>query len=146
MEPEIRTAPIEYFLVGASLRHDPAKCYGEEIIALLNRVWPVIKGAGIKNDGINRVVYDADGTVFAGVIADGADPQALGLERKHVQLTQYAYCKHIGPYRLLHQACDAMNQNVKARGYRTTWPMVEVYGHWSDDESKLETDLFMAVC
>lgn len=41
--PEIRTVPIEYTIFGHSLRHDPAKRFGEEIMSPLNRVWPVIK-------------------------------------------------------------------------------------------------------
>lgn len=148
MEPEIRTVPIEYAVFGHSLRHDPAKSFGEEIMALLGRVWPVIKGNGIPNDGINRVVYDkdADGAcvVFAGVVVgDGA--AAGGLERKTVRLTRYAYWKHVGPYHLIRKTGEAMTKALEARGVKTGWPMVEVYGHWTQDESKLETETFVAV-
>jgi len=34
MQPDIRTTPIEYTISGHSLRHDPTKRFGEEIIAL----------------------------------------------------------------------------------------------------------------
>ena len=82
MLPEIRTIPIEYTIAGFSLRHDPAKRFGEEIMSLLNRVWPVIKSGAIPHDGINRVVYDSDCTVFAGVmLGPGAEtiPAAANL-------------------------------------------------------------------
>src|SRR5436853_6392540 len=88
MLPEIRTVPIEYTIAGHSLKHDPAKRFGEEIMSLLNRVWPVIKSNAIPNDGINRVVYDSGCTVFAGVmLGPGAEamPAAAGLERKTVR-------------------------------------------------------------
>jgi effector-binding domain-containing protein len=151
MQPEIRTVPIEYTIFGHSLRHDPAKRYGEEIIALLNRVWPVLKGNSIPNDGINRVVYDKSGgdcTVFAGVVlGSGAEtnPAAAGLERKTVRLTRYAVWKHIGPYHLLPAMGAAMTKALEAAGHLTGWPMVEVYGHWTSDESKLETETFVAL-
>jgi effector-binding domain-containing protein len=148
MQSEIRTVPIEYTIFGHSLRHDPARRYGEEIMALLGRVWPVMKANSIPNDGINRVVYEGDGTVFAGVLLkDGAEmmPAAAGLERKTVRLTRYAYWKHIGPYHLIPAAGAAMTNALKAGGHQTGWPMVEVYGHWTNDESKLETETFVAV-
>ena len=51
MLPEIRTVPIEYTIAGYSLRHDPAKRFGEEIMTLLGRVWPVIKAGAIPTMG-----------------------------------------------------------------------------------------------
>ncbi len=151
MHPEIRTVPVEYTISGHSLRHDPTKRYGEEIMALLGRVWPVIKGAGgagIPNDGVNRVVYEGDGTIFAGVVLNsGAEdlPAAAGLERKTVRLTRYAYWKHVGPYHLLPATGASMTKAIEAKGLRTGWPMIEVYGHWTNDESKLETETFVAI-
>lgn len=146
MQPEIRTVPLEYTIFGHSLRHGPAKRFGEEIITLLNRVWPVLKGNAIPNDGINRVVYDSDCTILAGVMLGlGAEamPAAAGLERKTVRLARYAVWKHIGPYHLLPATGAAMTKALEAAGHRTGWPMVEVYGHWNSDESKLETETFV---
>jgi hypothetical protein len=153
MKPEVRTTPLEYTISGHSLRHDPAKRFGEEILALLGRVWPVIKAAGIPNDGINRVVYEGDCTVFAGVVLGGGGegggaetmPGVAGLERKTVRLARYAVWKHIGPYHLLPATGAAMTKAIEAAGLRIGWPMVEVYGHWTSDESQLETETFVAV-
>ncbi len=148
MLPEIRTEPIEYTISGHSLRHDPAKSYGQEIMALLGRVWPVIKAGAIANDGINRVVYDNDGEVFAGVVLTGtaaaAEEEKDGLKRKTIRLTRYAYWKHIGPYHLLPVTGAAMRKIIEARA-TLGWPMIEVYGHWTSDESRLETETFVAV-
>lgn len=148
MQPDIRAIPLEYAIFGHSLRHDPAKLYGEEIMGLLGRVWPVLNGHAIPNDGINRVVYDGGRTVFAGVVLGGgaqALPAVAGLERKTIRLTHYAVWKHVGPYHLLPVTGAAMNKALEAAGYRTGWPMVEVYGHWTSDESKLETETFAAL-
>lgn len=148
MQPEIRDVAVEFTVAGRSVRHDPAKRYGEEIMALLGQVWPVLKGGAIPNDGINRVVYDSDGTVFAGVVLrSGAEnlPSAAGLERKVVRLSKHAYWKHVGPYHLLPATGAAMRKGIEAMGLRQGWPMVEVYGHWNSDESKLETETLVAV-
>lgn len=148
MLPEIRNVPIEYTIAGYSLRHDPAKRFGEEIMSLLNRVWPVVKSNAIPHDGINRVIYDEGCTVFAGVIlGPGAEaiPASATLERKTVRLTRYAVWKHIGPYHLIGATAAAMTKALEAAGHRTGWPMVEVYGHWTNDESKLETETFVAL-
>ena len=37
----------------------------------------------------------------------------------------------------------AMTQALETAGHRTGWPMIEVYGHWTSDESKLETETFV---
>jgi hypothetical protein len=104
MDPKILTTPLAYTVSGRSLLHDPQKSFGEEIIALLNQVWPIIKSNNLQSDGLNRVIYDAapNGcTLFAGVILqDPKAPAAQTLEQKHIHLARYAYWKHTGPYHL----------------------------------------------
>lgn len=144
MQPQILTTPLTYTLHGRSLRHDPAKKYGQEILSLLNQVWPTLKSNNIQNDGINRVIYEADNTLFAGVIlSDTTHPAAATLERKTIHLTRYAYWKHVGPYHLIPTTGAAMTKALQAQGHKTGWPMIEVYGHWTSDESKLETETFV---
>jgi hypothetical protein len=36
-----------------------------------------------------------------------------------------------------------MTQALESNGVCTGWPMVEVYGHWTSDESRLETETFV---
>ena len=149
MKPIIRETPLTATLIGASGRHDPAKSYGAEIIGLLNRVWPVIKGHGggqpVPNTGINWAVYGEHGWMFAGVEADVPDAGAIGLERTTVRLTRYAEWKHIGPYGKLAAACEDLHTAVAAMGFRAAGPLVEVYGHWTQDESKLETTILLQI-
>src|SRR5262245_60657581 len=146
MTPIIRQVPLEVELVGASGRHDPSKSYGVEIIGLLDRVWPVLKARGIPNKGINWVVYDAGCTrLFAGVEADVDDASSLGLERRVVRLERYAECTHIGPYARLGKTGDAFQKALAAMDHAALAPMIEVYGHWDPDESKLETRILQAI-
>ena len=147
MQPEIRTDPVDYVISGHSLKHDLTKQFGNEIITLLGRVWPVIKTENLRHDGINRVVYDGEGMIFAGVVLNGAanSAVAVGLERKAVCLTRYAYWKHVGPYRYLPVVGLSMRKKLEANGVCPSWPMIEVYGHWTNDENKLETETFLAI-
>jgi hypothetical protein len=38
-----------------------------------------------------------------------------------------------------------MKDEIKQRGFETALPYIEIYGHWTNDESKLETELLMSV-
>src|SRR5262249_31251953 len=113
---------------------------------LLDRVWPVLKSRKIPNKGINWVVYENNcRRLFAGVEADIADEASLGLERKTVRLTRYAELKHIGPYSKLGETGAALSSALKAMGHIAKEPLVEVYGHWTEDQSKLETTMLQAI-
>lgn len=145
MSLEIRNQPLFATLTGRSGVHDAAKCYGDEIRALLDPVWAVIRSRKLKHKGINWVVYDPGCRMFAGVEVD-ADPAATTeLETRVVHLPRYAAWKHIGPYNLIGQAGDAMRQAITGRGLQLVHPYIEVYGHWNDDPTKLETDLIHAL-
>jgi len=37
-----------------------------------------------------------------------------------------------------------MRNELKRMGLKTTDPYIEIYGHWTADETKLETELLMA--
>jgi hypothetical protein len=74
VQPDIRTAPLEYTIFGYGLRHDPAQTYGAELKLLLDRLWATLITAALPNDGLNQVVYDGDDTVFVGVrLTPGAE-------------------------------------------------------------------------
>ena len=49
----------------------------------------------------------------------------------------------IGPYNLLKQVGQNMRNELKDRGFETGYPYVEIYGHWTNDETKLETELLI---
>jgi effector-binding domain-containing protein len=83
--------------------------------------------------------------VFAGVELDSSPMHGIGLEQKSITLTHYAYYKHIGSYNLLKQAGQTMRDELKSKGFETILPYIEIYGHWTNDETKLETELLMCL-
>ena len=38
-----------------------------------------------------------------------------------------------------------MRNELDAQGYETELPYIEIYGHWNNDETKCETELFMSL-
>ena len=112
---------------------------------LMDRMWQIVKGNELKNKGINVWVYEPDEKVFAGVELTDTPDISLGLEQKNIHLTKYAYYKHIGPYSLIKQAGQNMRTELENNGFELTMPYIEIYGHWTNDESKLETELLVAL-
>lgn len=116
--------------------------YASTAFQLSSRMWKIVKENGIKNKGKNIWVYEDGKKVFAGVETEqGSDL----LEQKRIVLNKYAYYKHIGSYKLIGQSGQRMTDELKAKGYETVLPYIEIYGHWTEDESKLETELLMCL-
>jgi hypothetical protein len=121
------------------------KNYAGTAFALMDKMWPVIKAKGLKHKGLNIWIYEANEKVFAGVELEDNTIPDTGLEQKTILLPRYAYFKHIGPYSQLKQAGDNMRNEMQKMGLKPRLPYIEIYGHWTNDESKLETELLMAV-
>lgn len=141
---EIITQPLTldiYGFAGIALNKD----YAGTAFKLMDRMWKIVKGNNISNKGINIWVYETGEKVFAGVELYEAPDPTVGLERNTITLSMYAYHKHIGSYHLIKQAVEHMTAQIKAAGYEAALPYVEIYGHWTNDESRLETALLMSV-
>jgi len=121
------------------------KDYAGTAFKLSGKMWEIVKGNGIKNKGKNIWVYDTNESVFAGVEIDEPQDGNSLLERKTILLDKYAYFKHIGPYSLIKQMGQSMIEEIKQKGFETSLPYIEIYGHWNSDESKSETELIMSL-
>ncbi len=126
-----------YGFSGAAINKD----YTGTAFKLMDRMWKAVRENSLKNKGRNIWVYEPGDMLFAGVELDVSPKQEIGLEQKSISLIKYAYCKHTGPYHLIKQTGQAMNDELKKRGYEIDLPYIEIYGHWTDDETKLETEL-----
>lgn len=121
------------------------KDFSRTAFRLMDKMWKTVKSNNLKNKGLNIWIYEPDEKVFAGVELIEISNQDTGLEQKSITLLQYAYYKHIGPYNLIKQAGQNMRDELKSKGYETMLPYIEIYGHWTNDETKLETDLLMSL-
>ena len=111
----------------------------------MDKMWRTVKTNGLKNKGLNIWVYEPGEKVFAGVELFDAPNHNTGLEQKNINLTKYALYKHVGPYNLIKQAGQNMQDELRKRGFEICSPYIEIYGHWTNDETELETELLMCL-
>ncbi len=121
------------------------KDYAGTAFKLMDKMWQIVKSNNLKNKGLNTWVYEQDHKVFAGVELNDIPDPGMGLEQNIITLTKYGYYKHIGSYSLLKQAGQNMIDELRSKGYKTTLPYIEIYGHWTDDDTKLETELLVSL-
>jgi effector-binding domain-containing protein len=144
MKIEIINSTLEmdiYGFEGVALNKD----YTGTAFRLSGSMWETVKAKNIKNKGENIWVYDKEEKVFAGVELDNIPSGEIGLEHKVISLNKYAYYKHVGSYNLIKQAGLEMKSELISKGYETGLPYIEIYGHWTNDETKCETELFMSI-
>jgi len=144
MSVEIINTPLSlniYGFFGVAVNKD----YAGTAFKLMDKMWQVVKSKKLKNEGRNIWVYEEDQKVFAGVELNDILNQDTGLEQKSITLLKYACYKHIGAYSLIKQAGQKMTDELQRKGYECTLPYIEIYGHWTNDETKLETELLMCL-
>jgi len=146
MEVAIMTSDLRldiYGFSGTAMHKD----YVETAFRLMDKMWQTVRAHSLKHKGkgLNIWVYEPHDQVFAGVELEEAGNPDTGLECKTIHLAKYARYKHIGPYNLIKQAGQLMSAELKQKGYEIIDPYIEIYGHWTNDESRLETDLLMSL-
>jgi hypothetical protein len=144
MKIEIINIPFRldiYGLSGTAINKD----YSGTAFRLNANMWQIIKSNNLKNRGLNIWVYEPDDKVFTGVELDDTPKNDLGLELNSISIQKYAYYKHVGSYNLIKKAGQAMTDEIKKRGFEADLPYIEIYGHWTNDESKQETELLMSL-
>ena len=109
-------------------------------------VWSFIKANNITPRGRNVAVYRGTDTSELAVEI-GVEVAATAAGGGEIVLSatpsgEAVTVAHIGPYSLLKNANDAIKSWCAANNRQTAGPSWEVYGHWTEDESKLRTDVF----
>jgi len=144
MNIEIINEPLTLSLYGfGGMAYN--KDYAATAFKLSGKMWNTVKSNSLKNKGKNTWVYETNHMVFASVELDETPAAGIDIEHKVITLTKYAYYKHIGPYQLLKQAGQNMNDELRSKGFNLGLPYIEIYGHWTNDETKLETELLVSL-
>ena len=144
MKIEIITKDMQldlYGFSGIAINKD----YTGTAFKLMDKMWQTVKSTGLKHKGINIWIYEPNEKMFAGVELDNVPEYDTGLEQKSITLVKYAYYKHIGSYNLIKQVGLEMRNELKGKGFEIGDPYIEIYGHWTNDEAKLETELLMSL-
>jgi hypothetical protein len=117
----------------------------------LDQVYAAARTGAVRLDGLNVFIYrdvpdrpnEADVAFGVGVTEPfepiGAVQPAL------LPAGVVATTTHWGSYARLGEAHHAVIEWCKAHGHRRAGPRWEVYGHWTDDESRRRTDVFYLI-
>jgi len=144
MDYDVRTEQAQPRPLAAIRARIPRDRVGENIIAMLDVIWPVLRAQGAVT-GHNVVIYNGaeDGLltvdvgveVPAGFAADG-DVRPAATPSGEVAATA-----HFGDYARLGDAYTALEQWCASHGRRPAGVNWEVYGDWDDDPAKVRTDV-----
>jgi hypothetical protein len=143
MEIEVREGPLELDLYGVS-GAVPNFDFAGTGKALMDEMWKRIKAEDLRSTGINYWVYFTSSQMLTAVELEGSPPET-SLEHRPVTIRRFAYYKHVGPYEQLHEVHQGMEKELTTRGLKEIGPRVEKYGHWTEDTSKLATEVFIAI-
>ena len=121
------------------------KNWADTGMSLTNKLWQEIKSNQLKHEGINVWVYESGNKMFAGVGLKEPPPPGTILELKKIHLSRYVYYKHTGPYNKIAETGSKVLEELNQKGIKTSLPYVEIYGHWTEDASKLETEMLWSL-
>lgn len=132
--------------------HDQAKGreLPQKIVGNLDKVWAYVRANGMKAEH-NVVVYrEFDRATGVMLIAVGVQVEAA-LPGNGVVVPMVtpgglvATTVHLGPYDKLGDASRALHDFCKTHDHPIIGPTWEQYGDWSEDVSKLRTDVFALI-
>ena len=144
MDIQIISEPFELTLHGYS-GIATTKDYVGTAFQLMDRMWKEVRSRELKNKGRNVWVFEPGDSVFAGIELESPVFEGTNLERRKMHLEKYAYFKHIGPYNLIRETGQRIRRQLFDAGFSPSHPYLEIYGHMGPDESKLETELIVAL-
>ena len=110
-------------------------------------VWSAIRAHGVKGAGRHVAVYlDNEINLEIGVELDSPVAAMGGVIPSMLPSGTVATTTHLGPYKGLGKAHQAVIDWCNSRGHELVRPCWETYGHWVDewnkDPSKIRTDVF----
>ena len=112
-------------------------------------VWSLIRTQGLQGAGRHIAVYHANqadpnapmdleiGVEFTAPFANQGEVLATATPAGKVVTVTYT-----GPYAGLREAHNAIHAWCASHGHTPSGVSWELYGHWTDDVSKLQTDVF----
>lgn len=131
--------------IAAARQRTTFRQIAREIGPLLGHPWSLIRATpGLREDGDNVAIYwdeSGGGSIEVGVQVVREFEATDLVICSATPAGMVARTAHYGPYDQLGAAHDAVRQWCKANGREIVPPFWEIYGDWSDDPSKLRTDV-----
>ena len=137
-------------LIGLRSRATP-QTVSKSMLATLTRVWEMIRKDNLKTLGLNVAIYysreegappASDFGFVAGVLVDGDAGRPAGLEVLETPAGPCAHAELIGDYGLIPEVHRQIRDWCRANGRRLAGVNLEIYGHWTGDQSQARTDVY----
>ncbi|HEX5370539.1 MAG TPA: GyrI-like domain-containing protein [Dehalococcoidia bacterium] len=142
MEYEVSVVEVQEQRIASIRGSAPFDNLAPTIMELSAAVWTFLQDHHLQNTGHNVIQYDPTGLTEVGVQIfedfTPVDPVAVS----STPGGRVATTTHIGEYRGLPGASQAVVAWCEANGHRLAGPSWEVYGDWTADESQLRTDVY----
>jgi effector-binding domain-containing protein len=143
MPPEVRVEQVEPLPIAVVRRKARESELSQVIPAACGEVWKFIKSTGMPHSGLNMALYlDLEMNLEIGVVMIEPFASDGPVICSQTPGGTVATAVHFGPYNRLGDAHDAIQDWCDAQGRKRAGPFWEIYGHWTDDPSKLRTDVF----
>jgi hypothetical protein len=142
---DIRDLPFNKRLYGTFKPVGEGQKPGQVMFAAMDETWAVIRANNLHTTGINHILYTGNTGVFAGVDIPNENDSTASLQRVDIHFSRYVYYCHTGAYSLMSGVYAEINEQINAKKLAPTGESMEIYGHWNKDESKLVTEILIAV-
>jgi effector-binding domain-containing protein len=117
--------------------------YATVVPQACGEVWQFLRSAQVPHPGRLLAVYlGCDGDIEVGAEVAGPFEGDSQVVRSCAPAGLVATAAHFGPYQRLGEAHAAVRKWCADHGHRLTGVSWELYGHWTDDETQLRTDVF----
>ena len=104
-------------------------------------------GALAPGHGHNFILYSNEtkegGTLLVGVLDRQPGGGDADVKAAHVPGGRVITAAHWGDYSRMRETYDVLHAEVKAKGLRRAPMSLEIYGDWSDDPTKVKTDVYL---
>lgn len=151
MTAAVRVENVQAQALAAGRTRTSGPTLGADILRLLDEVWPLLRGQGVRT-GHNVVVYHVDGehydasdksfVIEAGVQTFSQFTPSDTVRQTATPAGEAAAATHYGDFTNLAGAYGALDQWCRDTGRRSAGVNWEIYGDTDDDPAKQRTDVY----
>jgi effector-binding domain-containing protein len=144
----VSLAPVQPRMIAAVHARLPLRSVSASFRPYLDQVYAAARTGAVQLDGQNIFLYriaadrPTEADVAFGVGATAPFAAVGAVQPTSLPAGEVATTTHWGNYAGLGAAHDAVIAWCQQHGRRLSGTSWEVYGHWTDDESRLRTDVF----
>jgi effector-binding domain-containing protein len=115
----------------------------EVVPRLCGEVWEYARASGLPRPGRHVALYlDGEINLEVGALMDRPFTGSDRVVCSSTPAGWVAMTEHVGPYQRLGEAHAAVHRWCAENGHTLAGPSWEIYGHWTDDVSKLTTEVY----